>query len=248
MLYAWLNHYTSMGVEGFYLYWTTSYINWDGAASIPLPESFRPFRHPQVTWYQYHQFPDDERYYYGQQTVYNECVFRNRHSYEYLLMFDHDEFLILKDSKFGMLGRPSTLLNVLHHLFPPKHAALGIFRYAYRKDCQSEPVRLTPEQAFHEQYTHRVVEPESRTTFPFHHDGDKLIIRPKMVDIFYMHFIETVRSGFVRETVNALPSSIHIKHLRSYEHNCSELVTDEPYDLPWGPFLPPLFRSLSGMS
>lgn len=150
-------------------------------------------------------------------------------------MFDHDEFLIIKEDRFSGMGplKSNPLINALRHLFPPKHAALGIFRYAYRNDCQKEAIHLEPGQSFHEAYTHRLTQSESVSVLNSGHYGDKLIIKPLMVDIFYMHFLASARPGFVAQSVNAQASSLYLKHLRTYGHDCSELVAEDPYDQPW---------------
>jgi len=85
--YEWLNHYTQLGVEGYDIYWTNSSVTPEKDHKIDPPA---PFSYPGVHWVQFRHLPLEERYLYSQTTVYNDCVYYNRHKYEFLMMFDTD--------------------------------------------------------------------------------------------------------------------------------------------------------------
>ena len=67
-------------------------------------------------------------------------------------MTDVDEFLILKDSRFSGEGG---LQRWLHHVFPPSHAAIGVYRYAYRDDCGGKDAQAMT-RPYVERFTHRL--------------------------------------------------------------------------------------------
>jgi hypothetical protein len=227
MLYEWLQHYTDLGVDGFHIYFTNQSVNWNDSSSrdkysdenVP-----KPFNFPRVSWVHFEHLPLEDRFLYSQQSVYNDCVYRLRHSYEYLVMFDMDEFLVIRDPRFARSGG---LKSLLHHVFPPHYAAVGVYRYAYRDDCRKDPLQT---KLYHEKATHRLKEPESQSVLNSKHFADKLIIKPNRVDIFYMHFLASVREGYVVDASNTLPSMVFLKHLRKYDQSCQELTDELPFD------------------
>ena len=225
MLYEWLQHYTRLGVDGFNVYYTQKQVEW--AAAERTPSQPVVSNYPNVAWFEFDHLSLGDRWLYSQQTVYNECVYRLRHTYKYLLMFDMDEFLVIRDSRFsGSDG----LKRLLDHVFPRKRAAVGIFRYAYRSDCH--PEGSAKSEVYHERFTHRLKQHEGHRTWPM--DGthaDKLIIKPEGIDRAYVHFTDSVRPGWERETVNTQPSMVMLKHVGK-DIDCTDLVEELPGDLP----------------
>jgi len=223
-MYEWFNHNTLLGVEGFDVYWTNSSVTPESDESKTSPPS--PFSYPGVRWVKFQHLPLEERYLYSQTTVYNECVYRNRHTYEYLMMFDTDEFLVLKDRRYA---DERGLERWLRHTFSPLQAAIGVYRYAYRDDCQEGDAQAVG-STYLEKFTHRIEEPESKTVLNSKRFADKLIIKPLRCHRFYMHFLQSTREGFELQTMNTQPSLVFLKHLRSYGQDCNQLVTEDPYD------------------
>ena len=227
LTYEWLHFYTKLGVEGFTIYFTTQAVQWDERkpATVVDTDVLSPFSFPLVSWMHFQHLSLDDRFLFSQTTIYNDCVYRLRHEYEYLLMFDIDEFLVLRDSRYTRKGG---LKSLLRNAFPPQYAAIGIYRYAYRDDCGIE----APVQAdeYHERFTHRLRETESQIVLRSKRFADKLIIKPDRVDIFYMHFLGSARPGFVSDTMNTQPSILFLKHLRGYDEDCQELTEELPFD------------------
>jgi len=221
--YEWLKHHTMLGVEGFDIYWTNSSVKPE-SDSVDDPAS--SFSYPGVRWVQYKHLPLEERFYYSQQTVYNECVYYNRHKYEYLMMFDVDEFVILKDRRYQ---GERAMQAWLRHTFPAHQTALGLYRYAYRDDCREEG-EPTEHARYLDRFTHRMEEPESQSVLQSKRFADKLIVKPLGVSLFYMHFLQASRDGWEAETLNTQPSLAFLKHIRSHGHDCEELVTEDPFD------------------
>lgn len=230
VLYAWLNHYTKLGVEAFHVYWTNNFVNW----THPFDDTpdgvhqFHPFHHPVVKWYQYDELHRLETLYHDQRTLMNECIFRNRHAYDFLVMFDFDEFLVIKEHKFPGVQGHVTLLKILNHMLPPDTAALGLYRYAYRRDCEGNVGHSEGSKFELEEYNHRTKTAESMIAFDsaWGNRHDKLIVRPKLIENFGIHNTDAI-SGVMAETA-VLPSSMFLKHLRHRGQDCAELVTDDP--------------------
>jgi hypothetical protein len=141
------------------------------------------------------------------------------------MMFDIDEFLILKDIRFTGEGR---LERWLEHTFYPNQAAVGLHRYAYRNDCQKKGKKALPGK-FLNQFTHRLRVSESERIWK-HTFGDKLIIKPLRCYIFWVHHLYGTRDGYDEHTIDTQPSIVFLKHLRSHGQNCSELVSEDPYE------------------
>ena len=136
-----------------------------------------------------------------------------------------DEFLILRDPRYTKQGG---LKSLLLHTFPPNYASIGIYRYAYRDDCRADGPVQTNE--YHERFTHRLKETESQSVLQSKRYADKLIIKPKYVDIFYMHFIASTRPGYIPTTINTQPSIAFLKHIRKYGEDCGDLTEELPFD------------------
>ena len=191
-----------------------------------------------ATWYQYERFKDEERWYVGQVTLQNDCVYRHRHTYKYLAFFDIDEFLIINELPIqpGQIYSEIQLATFLHKLFPPHFASVGIFRWAYT-DCRSDKdkgeLEEGPVKTLNlEYFTHREKDAEPNEVAP--DTADKLIIRPNLVRLFYLHILQEAVPNAKADMMNTPPSVAYIKHLRRYtsSHECQDLTTDFPPDNP----------------
>jgi hypothetical protein len=107
--------------------------------------------------------------------------------------------------------------------------ALGLYRYAYRDDCEKED-ESESKRSYLERFTHRLEAPESKTVLQSQRFGDKLIVKPLGVSVFYMHFLPQGRDGWRFETLNTQPTLAFLKHIRSNGHDCKDLVTEDPFD------------------
>lgn len=232
-LYEWLHHYTVLGVEGFHIYFTNQTVMWAGGSGVgsrgsrfgqPTEDPPRPFSYPRTTWIHFEHLPLDERWLFSQITIYNDCVYRFRHAYTYLAMLDMDEFLVIRDQRFERTGG---LKALLHHMFPPQHAALGIYRYAYREDCREGEPRS---DKYIDRFTHRLKDTESHTVLHTKRVADKLFVRPDRVDVFYVHHLASARDSYITQAANVQPSMAYLMHIRSYGHDCSELTDEAPFD------------------
>ena len=227
VLYEWLHFHSKLGVDGFHIYYTNRTVSWYPSSTAQgSADKFQPFAYPGVSWISFDHLEMGDRFWYSQITLYNDCVYRLRHTYKYVMVIDYDEYLIVRDSRFTGDGG---LKALLHHIFPPNHVAVGIYRYAYREDCGGLE-KSAPGHVYHEKYTHRLKETESQSVLSSKRFADKLIVRPDKVDNFYTHFLISTEDQYTTQAMNAQPSIVFLKHLRKYDQECSELTEELPFD------------------
>ncbi len=140
--------------------------------------------------------------------MYNDCVMRTRHTHDYAVLFDVDEFLYVNASAGGHGGMVQ-LPDFLNAAFPPKVAALEFVTWHYPANCPVTSVGTF----FHR---HKLRDPVHITG-----KNGKIIVRPKYVDEVYVHFpvvwaadweqkllIEPERA-FVKHIVWMQPKNVH---------------------------------------
>ena len=171
------------------------------------------------------------RWLFGQLTHYAHCMFLHRHVYRYIVFWDTDEFLILNGSV--------TLQQILEEMFAkhPLQAAASLIRYAYRSEC-NHPFdgHVNNVSAWLAQFDMR--EPETETHRGVHernwshlaNKGDKLVVRPLLVDEFYHHFLISARPGYIADSFASPLHQAFLKHLRRYhgKDDCKMLTSSNP--------------------
>ena len=247
LAYEWLKHYTALGFQGFHMYWTDTQLRWSDSDPIVKTSQFQPFLYPMTTWYQHETFKDEDRWYASQHTLQSDCVYRHRHTYKYLAFFDLDEFLIVNELLVqpGQIHSEMQLATFLQKIFPPQSASVGLYRWPYQ-DCRSDKektkVTLIEEgqnkKNYVDHFTHREQGAEPNEFVP--NTADKLIVRPELVKLFYLHVLQEAVSNATADMVNTPPSIAYIKHLRQYasSHGCKDLTTEPPPDNPKSVFIP----------
>lgn len=169
----------------------------------------------------------------GQLTHYSHCLFVNRHIYKYLIFWDTDEFVIVQN-------KSTSLVDLLDQTFKdnPHRAGAGMFRYAYRTPCDT-PVPMNARHAdewlqqfvlreqITESYRHGF---EDRAWTFLANKGDKLIVRPQLVDDFYFHFLISARPGYSADAVVIPAHQAFLKHIRRHAQNdkCDNLTSSMP--------------------
>ena len=113
-LHDWMYYHRDMQVSEFHIYVphgkfidSANYSREAGShpgVGLRATQRATPFYSSVVSWHHFWPMPDS--YYFAQMTIYNECVFRNRHRYQYLVLIDVDEFLVMSNG---------TLLEFLEH-------------------------------------------------------------------------------------------------------------------------------------
>ena len=136
----------------------------------------------------------------------------------------------------GQIYNEIQLATFLHKLFPPRFASVGIFRWSYidcRSDKDKDEVEEGPNKILYlDNFTHREQNPEPSIAAP--NTADKLIVRPNLVRLFYIHILQEAVPTASADMMSTPPSIAYIKHLRRYpdSHKCQDLTTDFPTDNP----------------
>lgn len=132
----WLGWYTALGVSGIHAY-TPSFDSstelykaarneqadgsWKGKEShhLRLAERHREqlFSHHLLTWQSYHYdlrwLKEESAHAFCQRALYNDCLMRHRYKYRYLLFFDMDEFLEIRNLHHESIAPSQRALETL---------------------------------------------------------------------------------------------------------------------------------------
>ena len=166
-------------------------------------------------------------------THYSHCLFLHRHVYQYIVFWDTDEFIILKEDF-------KSLPALLDFAFAQnqEEAAAVFYRYAYRSGCNlTSHAQSDQVTQYHHQFDHREQDPESARLIKrqnWEHlltgRGDKLVVRPLLVDEFYFHWLHSARANYSREGVVIPAKQAYLKHIRRYKgfDSCGMLVAEDP--------------------
>ena len=144
-LSVWLQHNIALGIEGFFLYRANLHkperlggrytvIDTPELRNL-LPVNAVPDLPYSVSWFVY--TPPPRRWYFGQTTMYNECIFRNRAAYRYVMVMDVDEFLTIQPASAA--GTPN-LLDFLDRNLPSNVGSLIFKAVNYPMVCQPQCV------------------------------------------------------------------------------------------------------------
>lgn len=209
----WLFYHRDLGVTDFHVYVAHGRFieleNYTRDASGSFPEQGMRSKnrlnlfHSRYIWW-HHYWPMEQSYYFGQQIIYNDCVFRYRHKHTFLLMLDVDEFISIADGTLPSLlekhlppGRASIVLPISwHHVQCPKrigmHAYMGLDVFADRTPAMD--------------YFHN-------TKSDQWYGGAKSIVRPANVIAQHVHWTLTALP-LVDLHSNVPPAEAALKHVR----------------------------------
>ena len=208
----WIHDLVSIGVSGMTAYFTGYHHNksslFVNGVKAPYPEDpFIPYSHPQVEYMFY--VPPAGRYYFGQTTVMNECIYRNRNRYDFVSCADADEFLTTTHSS-------QTLEGLLHSLVPENAHSIVLEAVAYPSSCQSEEADLFPND------TKSVVESAHFLDTRWElFRGAKSVVRPRMVRVLDVHAVSGPARNDTIEVV-ADRRQLYFKHVTGPTGSCSE--------------------------
>ena len=157
--------------------------------------------------------PPAMRYFAGQSTVYNDCLFRNRWTYDFLLIVDTDEVVKIRSPGFQ-----NDLPGFLHVSVPLLASTYMLPRVLYpRKCCQ---LQLGIDRGYFDSCQH--------FTEPDHWNG-KMVVRPSLAEAItthemLQHISPSIRYKFA--DVNRIVLK-HVKTGASYgiesDLNCDEI-------------------------
>ncbi|BDA44592.1 hypothetical protein COCOBI_06-0680 [Coccomyxa sp. Obi] len=256
----WLDHHEALGVEGFHLY----AVIMDLARARDVHGRGRPGHKKRLTVQQSHRVKwhtrhmtkyDMPTHYYGQLMLLNECLYRHRQMYEYLIFLDRDEFLHFVDT-------PPTAVNLAwefhSRLADTLYTSLVFMTAVYRVRCLVETVHDLAEHSVH-QGADSEAEPEFGEPMQVYKgyniwDKDlrmpdftnctterstvgagrqchsKSVVRPLTVNFMATDYVWSPRDGYQAAPLPFLTNQAYIKHLRclSDKHGW---ITDEAASL-----------------
>lgn len=174
-------------------------------------ERLQMFDHPAVTWQKYYGAPTAN--YYSETPLFNACAYRFRYAYNYVMLYDCDEWFTLRrqnSTRQAVRSIPDFLDRQL-----PKHvASLQLDSYAFPAQCATSD---------HGDYASRFTLRKSAIW----DNMQKLIVRPLAVACTAIHGIFDITEQFKGYNMDAanrtsiakkylrLPTDIaYIKHIR----------------------------------
>ena len=209
---AWINDLVSIGVSGMTIYFTGYHHNesslFVNGVKAPYPDDpFIPFGHPQVEYIYY--APPTGRYYFGQTSVMNECIYRNRNRYEFISCADADEFLTIT--------HPSqTLEGLLHSLVLQNAHSIALEAVGYPAYCQSDEADLFPADIKSVRESAHLLD----TTWELFR-GSKSIVRPNGTRVLDVHAVTgPARNDTIEVVVDR--RQLYFKHVTGPAGDCSE--------------------------
>jgi len=206
----WIFFNTKMGIERINIYHTvinnvTSHNSWFSgmwpSSELNQPSPVEMFPHSSVRWFSYEAAPN--RYYHGQTTALNDCLARNRYSFDYLAILDVDEVIRINEGpRFG-------LAELLDQHFPHNASNMVVPRYNFPEKCCDN--HLHSETSDDEDTSVRFFE-SCKNHIMKDHDHGKSIVRPALVEALSQHITLIHRNGFdTRVTMD--PAIAHLVHV-----------------------------------
>ncbi len=163
--------------------------------------------------------PHPKSHYFGQRLLYNDCVYRHRHVYEFIFLWDADEFIYFPKNA------PSSILDWLANTIPLNSSGAS-FRCAYYPVvCEvklKRPVNTATNYTARSQtYTGYYVFQEGFSPPPLvkcHKDGmclQKSVVRPLAIMAVIVHRPQSLNPGWMA-WVHVEPAIAYYKHLRCH--------------------------------
>ena len=207
--HEWQAYHSNLGVEQFHQYYV------DGIhTKSEQPVQPHNTRHlPSMSWQEIFPLGPELRYLFSQLTMYNECVYRFRYSFRYVMVIDTDEYIHLNLPQHQAV-QPA-LPSFLGQNMPEYVSAMLLLIWAYPVQCQPS----SPSGSILARSTLR----EATAQLPGLYDyvswingRNKMIIRPQGVLELCVHRICTVADGWDKQFLIP-PEQAFIKHFRRWQ-------------------------------
>ncbi|CAL8469654.1 g9195 [Coccomyxa elongata] len=237
----WLQYYADMGVEGIHMYAVVAdfILSPNGGGYMHNPGNYRALsieNHRLLRWKIFHPSPWS-LHYYGQWLIYNDCAFRWRHYYDYLLFVDRDEFV-------HFVGKQPHEVNLAVEMaarFQPTTASISFFGALYPVRCLTKRIQVlgahgsadgksplsgignlfTQVYEGYDLWAKDKVQPNFLNCSTAYHGPNagrachpKSVIRPLAIKDMNVHFLAGVQEGFDEQPVAVDPQTAFLKHLR----------------------------------
>ncbi|CAK0784444.1 hypothetical protein CVIRNUC_007648 [Coccomyxa viridis] len=221
----WLQYYAELGVSGIHMYAVVADFVLKPSNYMHEPGSLRALQlehHRLVTWRAFH--PSKwSAHYYGQWLIFNDCVFRTRNVYEYIMFHDRDEFIHF----VGYAPKKVHLLSMFARLFGERDVpSITYWGALIHTHCHVEAVgrvgsrraRIGEEVEVQTYSGYDVWEEDLRapnfTGCTWKTCHPKSVIRPLGVEVMNIHHYHLAAEGFRKEYKMVGPEAVLIKHVR----------------------------------
>ncbi|KAK9828241.1 hypothetical protein WJX74_005099 [Apatococcus lobatus] len=205
----WQLYHSQLGVDIFHQYYVVG--NHMKDQEPVQPHNTRHLR--SMSWQEIFPLGPELRYLFSQLTMYNECVYRFRYSFRYLMMIDTDEYIHLEMPQHQAL-QPN-LLSMLEQDMPEHVAAMLLLIWAYPVQCQpSSPSESIVKKSILREATAQL--PGLYDYISWINGRSKMIIRPQGVLEVCVHRICTVADGWDKQVL-IRPDRAFVKHFRKWQ-------------------------------
>ena len=218
----WQTYHSKMGVDQFHQYFVDG-IHTGGKHPVQ-PHSTQHLR--SMSWQEIFPLGPEMRYLFSQLTMYNECVYRFRYSFKYIMVIDIDEYIHLSLPPHQAM-QPA-LPSFLEQTMPEHVSAMLLLIWPYPVQCQP------PSPQFDSIVASSILR-EATAQLPGLYDyvgwingRNKMIIRPRGVLELCVHRICTVADGWEKQIL-ILPDKAFVKHFRKWQwwdDKCDQLHRD----------------------
>eukprot|EP00884_Botryococcus_braunii_P020954 jgi/Botrbrau1/7542/Bobra.0019s0029.2 len=214
----WLMYHSALGVEGIHAY---------SPVLDPRQKKGRGFYRPPFLLHHFllewtlYRTPLHYAYF-GQKLLYNDCIYRHRHLYQFIFIYDADEFIYFPS------GIPSSLLTWLTNITPSNASAASLHCARYDAGCKNE-FRFPRNAAngtksdhpeLYQSYNYSVFNIDfnpieiigCRTSDGF--CTMKSIVRPLAIKAYNVHYPQAVYPGWEWLTFSVDPHVAIYKHIR----------------------------------
>lgn len=212
----WLTYWSAMGISGIHAY--SPVLDHKKGSGFYRPTFL--MHHFLLEWTLYKPLPHS--HYFGQRPLYNDCIYRHRHLYDFIFMWDADEFIHFP-KRF-----PDSLLTWLSTTVPANTSGASLQIAEYNVECKNQYKRpmnvpVTAKTNFTELYQtysgYSVFQMDLNPP-PLANCTDqgwclvKSLVRPLAILAYNVHHPQAVYEGWVEATVHVDPGIAFYKHLR----------------------------------
>ena len=140
IIHEWLDYHSALGVSHYRIYYAPRHYG-----DIENPH-MTEFVRDDVAWQQVLPLDGRHRRLYSQVTMLNECLYRLKYAYDYILMTDIDEFLVINPNKSQ---HNSSLPMFMDSVLPARTTAAVFLTWGYPSNCQPPASPNTTEYQRH---------------------------------------------------------------------------------------------------
>ncbi|KAK9850785.1 hypothetical protein WJX84_010348 [Apatococcus fuscideae] len=208
IIHEWLDYHSAMGVSHFRIYYAPNHF---GDAAGP---AIKKFERADAAWQQVLPLDSRHRRLYSQATMLNECLYRLKYAFEYILMSDIDEFIWLNPNK---TQHAASLPMFIDSILPERTTAAVFLTWAYPTNCQPPSPKGTSAYQRHVVRESIPLYPGLNTYVNWMNGRNKMILRPRGMLEGCIHNICLEADGWDKQ-IQVGPEVGFLKHFRQYTH------------------------------